>query len=114
MARYKFYEGVNAAGSKIMVCLSSFCKKSVRGIAKCNGEIDAYDPEYGKKLAQARCDEKICEKRVNRAADRFLEAKKNLEAAQAEYERMRNYLSDSERDYVIAKEHTISVENEKR
>ena len=114
MARYKFFEGVNAKGSKMMVCLSSFCKKTVRGIAKCNGDIDEFDVEYGKKLAQARCDEKICEKRVQRATRRLDWAKKNLEFAQAEYERMEKYLADSKRDYDAACEHTISVEAEKK
>lgn len=114
MARYKFYEGVTAAGTKIVVCLSSFCKKAVRGIAKCNGDIDEYDVEYGKKLAQARCDEKICEKRFNRASNRLAEATRNLEVAQQEYERMTKYLEDSIRDLGEARQHTAEVEAERR
>ena len=114
MARYKFFEGTNANGSKVTICLSSFCKKSVRGIAKCNSNVDKYDQEYGKRLSQARCDEKICEKRVIRAMSRVEEAARNLEIAQAEYARMQKYLEDSQNDYIAAQDHTRNVENERR
>ena len=68
MARYRFIE----AGNKI-ICISTYAKKVVKGIAKCSPN-DNFDIEIGKKLAQLRCDEKIADKRANRALDKYLEA----------------------------------------
>ena len=90
MARYRFIE----TGNKI-ICISTYAKKVVRGVAKCSPN-DNFDIEIGKKLAQLRCDEKIADKRANRALDKYLEAEEILAEAKAYYDDMRKYYLDSE------------------
>lgn len=90
MARYRFIE----AGNKI-ICISTYAKKVVRGVAKCSPN-DNFDIEIGKKLAQLRCDEKIADKRANRALDKYIEAEEILVEAKAYYDDMRKYYLDSE------------------
>ena len=51
MARYRFIETNNK-----VICISTYAKKVVRGVAKCSPN-DNFDIEIGKKLAQLRCDE---------------------------------------------------------
>lgn len=83
--RYKFYTTDNK-----VICVSHYAGKPVRGIAKCDPK-DTFNYEDGKKLALARCDEKIAKKREARAAARLNEAKLILAEAQAYMERMENY-----------------------
>lgn len=90
MARYRFIE----AGNKV-ICISTYAKKVVKGIAKCSPN-DNFDIEIGKKLAQLRCDEKIADKRANRALDKYLEAGEILAEAKMYYDDMRMYYLDSE------------------
>lgn len=90
MARYRFIE----AGNKI-ICISTYAKKVVKGIAKCSPN-DNFDIEIGKKLAQLRCDEKIADKRANRALDKYLEAGEILAEAKMYFDDMRQYYLDSE------------------
>jgi len=90
MARYRFIE----AGNKI-ICISTYAKKVVRGVAKCSPN-DNFDIEIGKKLAQLRCDEKIADKRANRALDKYLEAGEILAEAQMYFHNMKQYYVDSE------------------
>lgn len=98
MARYRFIE----AGNKI-ICISTYAKKVVKGIAKCSPN-DNFDIEIGKRLAQLRCDEKIADKRANRALDKYLEAGEILAEAKMYFDDMRQYYLDSENkhDKVLA------------
>lgn len=88
--RYKFY----FSGNKV-VCVSSYAKRAVRGVAKCNVEQDTYDQETGKKLAQLRCDKNIAAKRHKRASDQYLAAMRSYEDAEKNMLRMRKYFEDS-------------------
>lgn len=88
--RYKFYIG----GNKV-VCVSSYAKRAVRGVAKCNMEQDTFEPETGKKLAQLRCDKAIAVKRHKRASEQYLEAMKAYENAEKNMLKMRKYFEDS-------------------
>ena len=65
MARYRFIETNNK-----VICISTYAKKVVRGVAKCSPN-DNFDIEIGKRLAQLRCDEKIADKRANRALVKY-------------------------------------------
>lgn len=87
--RYKFF----ATDNKV-ICVSSFARKPVRGIAKCNPK-DAYDLSTGKKLAQMRCDYKIALKRRRRAAVQFEEASNALAKAIEYCNRMKSYYEES-------------------
>lgn len=66
--QFKVYEKTNKDNSKssVVVALSTYCGKVVKGVAKCM-ESDSFSLETGKKLAAARCDLKVCIKRKNRA-----------------------------------------------
>lgn len=85
MNRYKFF----TSDSKV-VAVSSFAKKPVKGIAKCDPH-DTFSLEDGKRLAAARCDKKISEKRLKRAERKLAEACAAVLAAEHQYDYMRSY-----------------------
>ena len=58
---YRYY----MAGNKI-IAVSTYAGKIVRGVAIC-APNDDFDLEFGKKLAAARCNEKVAAKRYARA-----------------------------------------------
>ena len=92
--RYIFTNGVNKDGVNCIYCVSHFAGNAVRGIAK-HDPVDEYDMEYGRRLAQARCDKKVSEKRCKRALEKVEAAKAKLLAAEEELARMTEYLSDA-------------------
>lgn len=57
--KYKYFTN----GENMVVAVSSYKGRTIRGVAKCSEE-DEFDLETGKKLAAARCALKIAEKRV--------------------------------------------------
>ena len=91
MARYRFIEADNK-----VICLSTFAKKSVKGIAKCSPN-DTFNLETGRKLAQLRCDFKVANKRADRAADQFVEALELLRLAWDYYNDSKEYYENSEK-----------------
>lgn len=93
MARYKFYKADNKT-----ICVSSFAKKPVRGIAKCSPH-DVYDADKGMRLAQLRCDLKVAEKRMEKARNRKVEAMINLNQAKYEEYLADQYYTDSLKQY---------------
>lgn len=86
---YKYYFGKN-----IVVAVSSFAGKTVRGVAKC-GPNDEFDVEKGKELARARCAKKIAEKRFKRAAKKYDEARQTLNEALNHFRNMERYFSEA-------------------
>lgn len=89
---YKYYVSDD---NKKVVCISSFAKRPVRGIAKCDTNYDNFDVETGKKLARLRCDVKVSSKRKQRAEQKLAEAQAALALAQARVAKMENYFSDA-------------------
>lgn len=89
LEKYKFY--VN--GDKV-IAVSRYAKKTVRGVANCHPD-DKFNLEIGKQIAAARCNEKVAAKRYARAERKCHEAKVELEAAQAKYAKMREYVNDA-------------------
>ena len=85
MNRYRFYK----SDSKV-IAVSSFAQKPVKGVAKCDPN-DTFSFEDGKRLAAARCNKKISEKRLKRAERKLAEACAAVLAAENEYDYMRNY-----------------------
>lgn len=59
--KYRVYKHDNE-----IIAISSFAGRDVKGIAKCDPR-DTYSEQKGLALAEARCDNKICNKRVKRA-----------------------------------------------
>ncbi len=89
---YQFYRH----GNKV-VCVSSFAGKKVKGVAKCD-PTDEFDYEYGKSLAQARCDLKVGLKRFKRAMELYKEAAAEEAKAQKRRIAMTKYLVDASAD----------------
>lgn len=96
MARYRFYE----AGNKV-ICVSTFAKKDVRGIAKCSPNDD-FDLEQGRRLAQLRCDKKIAKKRLAKAKDRLAMEKMLFNIAKKYYVDAQIYFDKATHEYVEA------------
>lgn len=86
---YKYYFGKN-----IVVAVSSFAGKTVRGVAKC-GPNDEFDVEKGKELARARCARKIAEKRHKRAVKKCEEAQRIFNEATNHFVNMGHYLREA-------------------
>ena len=93
MARYRFIRSDNK-----IICLSTYGKKIVRGIAKCSPN-DNFSLTIGERLAQYRCDVKIEEKRMNRASMKYKEALVNFEKARKHLYDMENYYTSSCENY---------------
>lgn len=105
MARYRFYE----AGNKV-ICVSTFAKKDVRGVAKCSPNDD-FDLEQGHKLAQLRCDKKVAKKRLAKAKDRLAMEKVLFDMAKKYYAEAQVYFDKATHDYVEACQRLEDEEN---
>ena len=68
--KYKFITHDNE-----VIAISTYAGKTVRGIAKLHPQ-DTFNLENGKKLAAARCNEKIAAKRFARAVKKIKEAER--------------------------------------
>ena len=58
--KYRYY----IAGKKV-ICVTMYAGKSVRGVAICS-EDDTFNFDAGQRLAKARCDHKLAERRMSR------------------------------------------------
>lgn len=101
--QFKEFTKKNEDGSlsKIIVAISTYSGKIVKGISKCC-DTDSYSFEKGKKLAAARCDLKVCLKRKKRAAKKLEEAREALKRAEAYYAAMRHYYFESSEEWLQA------------
>ena len=110
MARYKFYDYVDkTSGSHVVVCVSSYAGKPVKGRAKC-APMDEFDLDKGKELAQARCDVIIAEKRQKRALSKVVDAFQAYTEASWYLEDMDQYAKDSVSACKLAKNHLMELE----
>jgi hypothetical protein len=92
--KYKFYQYKNENGGMTIAAVSTYAGKTVKGYAKCNPN-DEFDVEKGKRLAAARCNLKIAEKRKNRAIKKYEEAALAADNAVMQFNRMKQYFMDS-------------------
>lgn len=104
--KYRFV----VADNKV-IALSTYAGKTVRGVAICSPE-DIFDLEYGKRLAAARCNEKVCAKRRLRAAKKRIEAEYNFILAREQLRKMSNYYSDALEEHHKAMEEEANIEFE--
>ena len=94
-----------------VIAISTYAGKTVRGVAKLHPQ-DTFNLENGKKLAAARCNEKIAAKRFARAVKKIKEAEKAYQKEIAWYNRMVDYYNDSATALNEAKEEVKTlVEN---
>ena len=93
--RYKYYVAKTVDGKPYkVVAVSTYCGHNVRGVAKCSNE-DEFDLEKGMKLAAARCNEKIAEKRVARACYKYKDAIDLHNEAIRYHDKMNAYYADA-------------------
>lgn len=105
MARYRFVRSENK-----IICLSSYGKKVVRGIAKCSPNDD-FSVTIGERLAQYRCDAKVEEKRMKRATEKYKEALENFAKAKKHLFAMEDYYTSACEKYGRACEELNQFEN---
>ena len=89
LEKYKFYTHGNR-----VIAVSTYGGRTVRGVAVC-ADGDNFDIEKGKRLAAARCNMKIAEKRAARAHRKWNEAARACGVAEAHYEKMNTYYDDA-------------------
>lgn len=77
-----------------VIALSSFAGRTVRGVAKCHPG-DSFDEEFGKRLAAARCNKKIAEKRYARAQSEYDRMSKEVKIFCDEARKVCGYLRDA-------------------
>ncbi len=103
--KYKFYIATKEDGNPYMViATSTYAGKTVRGVAKCHpNDMKNFDIEFGKKLAAARCNEKIANKRHKKAiVERNKAFAESLEKDR-EYRKTREYVIDASNSLCLAK-----------
>ena len=87
--KYTFYVTKNK-----VIAVSTYAGKTVRGVAKCDPR-DEFDVEAGKKLAAARCNERIAGKRLRRARKCYEEAQRQFVDSDRHFRKMARYLEDA-------------------
>lgn len=87
--KYHYYVGKNK-----VVALSTYEGRTVRGIAKCDPK-DKFDVEAGMKLAAARCNRKIAQKRFHRASVELRKSEDAMAQAAQRNKDMRLYFEDA-------------------
>ena len=112
--KYNFvtYNKKNANGttSKTIVALSTYAGKVVKGIAKCQPG-DNYDFEKGKQLAAARCDTKVCQKRLARAQKKMHTLANAVEEVNRQYAKVCSYYDDAVKEAFEASKRLREIED---
>lgn len=108
MNKFKFHTYKSITGTPVVIAVSTYAGKTVKGRAKCDPR-DGFDLEKGKKLAAARCAEKVAKKRAKRAVRKFADALNKHREAKCYLDKMSQYVIDSEKAYEDAKEYTASI-----
>ena len=103
MAKYKFYDN----GNKV-IAVSSYAGRPVRGIAKCDPR-DFFDKEKGMRLAEARCNLKVAEKRAARSEDQYEAAIVAVRQAERRLDNMKDYFDESHAKLAMAKAHLEGI-----
>lgn len=87
--KYRYYVDNNR-----VIAVSTYAGKTVRGVAVCHPD-DTFDLELGKRIAAAKCNEKVAEKRLARAADKAIQAGLDVAMAQKHQAEMAEYYNDA-------------------
>ena len=111
--QFKTYEQKNEDGttSTVVIAISTYAGKIVKGVAKCMSG-DKFDIETGKRLAAARCNLKVCDKKVNRVGEKFANARKVLDDAEKCCDEMKQYYKDVYNEYFMAEKKLSDIESE--
>ena len=104
LEKYKYVCYTQKDGIKVIIAMSTYAGKTVKGMAKCHPS-DTYDEEKGKKLAAARCNLKIAELRYKNALNVLEETKFLLDEIIVLYENYKEYKHNSKKKLKEAKKH---------
>ena len=110
LEKYKFFQHPVKKGIEI-IAMSTYGGKTVKGKAICHPD-DAFDEETGKKIAAARCNLKIANKRAKRAKAQYEEATKAYVAAYKRVKDMEQYYDDAVAEAAEGRNHLISLLDE--
>lgn len=94
--RYRFVITPNK-----VIALTSYAGKTIKGIAKCHPN-DVFNEEVGKKIAAARCNQKVVFKKLERAYENFKRAREEVHKTFAEYELRRQLLNKAQLNWEAA------------
>ena len=89
LEKYRFYQNGNR-----IIAVSTYGGRTVRGVAICHPD-DKFDMDLGKRLAAARCNEKVAAKRYARATKRYKDAEDAYRVASENVDRMSDYRNDA-------------------
>ena len=106
--KYRYANKTHADGRKSVIAISTFAGKTVRGVATCDVN-DAFNEQYGKELAAARCNQKVAVKRQNRAQRQIAKAEAELERAKKFYSDMLTYYADATDELNEANNHVNHI-----
>lgn len=81
--KYKFFDYIDKQGRHVVVAVSRHAGRSVKGYAKCDVN-DEFDLEIGKRLAAARCNLIVQERKLKTACGNYETAKQNYAKAAEE------------------------------
>lgn len=109
--KYKYFTYFDKSGKKTVSAVSTYAGRTVKGYAKCDPR-DNFNEENGRKLAAARCNAKVADKRLKRAEKKMGEALRQLDAAEAYYKRMRTYFNDVSQEAAFAANEVACLEKE--
>ena len=93
--KYRIYTTNN---NTVIIAVSTFGRKPVRGIAKCDPQ-DTPNLETGIMLAIHRCNLKICKKRLARANEVFAVYEEIMRNATQEYSDAIEYRKSARKEY---------------
>ena len=85
--KYKYITYERKDGAHVIIALSTYAKKPVKGVAVCHPD-DEFDMEAGMAWAVARCNEKVAKLRLRRSED-------ELKTAISLYENSKKRLDDA-------------------
>lgn len=107
---YKFIE---LPEQRKVICISSYAGRPVKGVAKC-APNDEFSMEYGRRLAQARCDVKIAGKRMEATAGKYVKTAIEINRLAKEAEKYHTFYEKNYNDYSAAIVNLDAIINESK
>ena len=101
--KYKYY-----VNGRTVYAVSTYCGRTVKGKAICASD-DEFDIEAGKKLAAARCEVKVAQKRAKRAMKKRDDAFRMLDELEAYVRKMVDYANDSVSEAMAAEKNLEDI-----
>ena len=90
---YKFLNYTDSKGRQIVLAISTYAGKIVKGKAICNPD-DIFNLSTGKNLARARCNLKVATKRRKAITQKYWQAIEELKKAKRRMDKMAKVLSE--------------------